>query len=934
MDRDQGVRVLEIVGASEHNLKNVSVVIPKESLVVFSGVSGSGKSSLAFDTVYVEGQRKYIESLSSYARQFLGQLERPKYEKMVGLAPTVAIEQKAQSANPRSTVGTVTEILDYMRVLYARAGEQRCHQCDRPVGKQDPQQIVERLLGLGEGANVILMAPVARERKGEYRVLFEEYMKQGFTRFRIDGEIQRLEEAQVLDKKRKHNVDVVVDRIKVKDGIRERLTDSVETALKVGKGHLVVDTGSGVEGELRFSELLHCDHCDLSLPELSPQLFSFNSPLGACPSCHGLGISVELDAEKVFTNLTASLQENFKKLTVIWKGRRRGWERRFWSGLANHVGLTPGTKVFQASEEALRGALYGAGTFPGLWGFVSDDMATTQSELVRSFYGRYLRESSCRACGGERLRPEARSVRYQGRGICELTGMSAEAVLEFFRAAKPHGHVEAIAAEPTREIVNRLAFLVDVGLEYLTLDRTAHTLSGGEAQRIRLARQLGSELSGVIYILDEPSVGLHPRDSVRLVRTLERLRDLGNTVIVVEHDPETMSHADHIVDFGPGAGRQGGEVVYSGDLPGLLRCERSLTGGYLSGRLEIERPAQRRGANGELRLEGVTFRNISGMDVGIPLGCFTVVTGVSGAGKSTLVEEVLKPLLEFKLNGAKEQVEAEVGAVRGLERLDSVITVDQKPIGRTPRSNPATYTKLFDAIRSLFAATKDAKAYGYGPGRFSFNVKGGRCERCEGDGSLKIEMHFLPDVYIPCPQCLGQRFNDATLRVQYKGKSIADVLAMSVEEALEFFGAVPAARRILSTLNEVGLGYMALGQPSPTLSGGEAQRIKLARELARTGRGSTLYILDEPTTGLHFDDIRKLLSVVHRLVDSGCTVVMVEHNLDIIRSADWVIDLGPEGGGKGGKIVVEGTPEKVAECAESHTGLFLRQGGWNQPRSQ
>lgn len=924
MRSEAGTGYLEIFGASEHNLKGVHVRIPKNSLVVFSGVSGSGKSSLAFDTIYVEGQRKYIESLSSYARQFLGQLEQPKYDKITGLAPTVAIEQKTQSSNPRSTVGTVTEILDYMRVLFARAGEQRCHGCGRPVGRLDPQQIVEQLLALPEETAVVLMAPLAQERKGEYKNLFEEYMKQGFTRFRIDGKVERLDEAITLDKKKKHDVDIVVDRIKVKEGVRSRITDSVETALRVGKGHMMALVG---EDEMKFSELLHCDHCNLSLPELSPQLFSFNSPLGACPECHGLGLSVELDEEKIWTNISGSIHENLKKVTVIWKARRRGWERRFWSGVSSHLGASPTTKLHELGEWAQRELLYGssgAGKFPGLWGFVSEDMATTQSELVRNFYGRFLKESVCRSCGGTRLRAEARAVLFEGENLAQLSAMTAEQLSGFFRGMKLEGHRGVIAAEPVKEVLTRLQFLMDVGLEYLTLDRTAHTLSGGEAQRIRLARQLGSELSGVIYILDEPSVGLHPRDSMRLVQTLERLRELGNTIVVVEHDPETLRHADYIVDFGPGAGRAGGEVVFAGSLEELKQCEQSLTGGYLSGRLAIEIPPVRKTSDRLLELRGVSFRNLKQVDVRFPIGCFTVVTGVSGAGKSTLVEEVMRPLLESRVNRTPEVLEADVEAVRGLEYLQSIITVDQRPIGRTPRSNPATYTKLFDAIRNLFASTADAKAYGYEASRFSFNVKGGRCERCEGDGSLKIEMHFLPDVYVPCPQCKGQRFNDATLRVMYKGKNIADILAMSVEEALEFFSAVPTAKRILQTLVDVGLGYMALGQPSTTLSGGEAQRIKLSKELARVGRGSTLYILDEPTTGLHFHDIKKLLSVIHRLTDSGCTVVMVEHNVDIIRNADWVIDLGPEGGAKGGQVVVAGTPEEVAACQASFTGKFLR----------
>jgi excinuclease ABC subunit A len=913
----------EITGAGEHNLKDVALRIPKNRLVVFTGVSGSGKSSLAFDTIYVEGQRKYIESLSSYARQFLGQLERPRYDRMSGLSPTVAIEQKTASSNPRSTVGTVTEILDYLRVLYARAGDQRCHSCHQPVGKQDAQQVVKALAALPAESSVTLLAPLVRQRKGEFKQTFEEMMGLGFVRFRVDGEVVRLEHAPVLDKKRKHDIDIVVDRVRIDPERLSRLTDSVELTLKAGGGRLIADLG---DRELTFSEHLYCDRCGLSLPELSPQLFSFNNPLGACPCCAGLGNSVDLDAERLFTPPGQSIFKALRRVTYVWIGRRRGWEYQFFHGLRDRLGLSPGTQVADLDAAMRNRIVHGdaeEGGFPGLWSYVEKDLATTSSEAVRSHYLRFFSERPCRVCGGTRLRPEAGSVLLSGRSIIELTSGSVEGLSRFFSSLELGGHKDIIAAEPRREILARLKFLEDVGLEYLTLDRPAHTLSGGEAQRIRLARQLGSELAGVIYILDEPSVGLHQRDGLRLVHTLERLRDLGNSVIVVEHDRETMAHADWVVDFGPGAGREGGRVVYSGEAAGLLSHPESITGAYLSGRERIEVPQVRMEPKGHLSLRGLRLHNLAGLDVDIPLGVFTVVTGVSGAGKSSLVTETLRPLLENRLNGSRERFDGTLDRVEGIEAIDRVITIDQRPIGRTPRSNPSTYTKVFDVIRRLFAATRDAKTFGYDPGRFSFNVKGGRCEKCSGDGSLKIEMHFLPDVFIRCPECQGRRFNDATLRVKYKGKDISEVLAMTVAEALEFFSQVPSARRILSTMAAVGLDYVALGQPSTTLSGGEAQRIKLSRELAKSESGHTFYILDEPTTGLHFHDIRKLLGVLYRLRDAGHSVLMVEHNLDVIRCADWVIDLGPEGGSRGGRIVVAGTPEQVAACPDSHTGRFL-----------
>jgi excinuclease ABC subunit A len=918
---------LEITGAGEHNLKSVSLSLPKGKLIVFTGVSGSGKSSLAFDTIYVEGQRKYIESLSSYARQFLGQLERPRYEKMKGLAPTVAIEQKSASANPRSTVGTVTEILDYLRVMYARVGDQRCPGCGSAVGRQDPQQVVDSLASLPEGSDVILLAPQVRQRKGEFRQLFEEMMKQGFVRFRVDGKIVRPEQIPALDKKRKHDIDIVVDRFRVEAGRKGRLAESVELALKAGKGRCLALVG---EQEHAFSEHLFCDRCSISLPELSPQLFSFNNPLGACPGCHGLGVAVTPDPAQIFTDRAQNLFRALRRVTFVWVGRRRGWEWEFWDRLQACTGLSPEAPVGSLTEEQRRTILFGdgrseeeAGHFGGLWGYVQRDLATTGSDVVRRHYSRFLAEKPCLGCRGARLRPEALSVLLAGASIHELTAQTVSEVRNGLEHLAFGDHRDMVAAEPKKEALARLRFLEDVGLEYLTLDRAAHSLSGGEAQRIRLARQLGSELSGVIYILDEPSVGLHQRDSLRLIRTLERLRDLGNTVLVVEHDRETIEHAEHVVDFGPGAGRLGGEVVYAGDLAGLKACAASQTGAYLSGREEIPLPAARRVPQRWIEIDGIRHHNLRGLDVRIPLGVFCVVTGVSGAGKSSLVSETLHPLLEGAVNRTNVPFHGQVESVRGLDQVDRAIIIDQGPIGRTPRSNPATYTKVFDVIRRMYAATKEARVFGYGASRFSFNVKGGRCEKCGGDGLLKIEMHFLPDVYITCPQCQGKRFNEATLRVAYKGKDISQLLDTTVDEALEIFAAVPAAARILRTMADVGLGYIRLGQPSPTLSGGEAQRIKLSRELARREHGHTFYILDEPTTGLHFHDFRKLLAVAARLVDSGHTVLMVEHNLDVVKGADWVIDMGPEGGTGGGRVVVAGPPEQVAACPESYTGRYL-----------
>jgi excinuclease ABC subunit A len=826
-------------GAREHNLHVDKLEIPKRQLVVFSGVSGSGKSSLAFDTLYAEGQRRYVESLSSYARQFLGQMEKPKYDSLSGLSPTIAIEQKSASHNPRSTVGTITEIYDYLRVLYARAGEQRCHQCGGAVTARSAEEIVAELSSLPKGSKLTLLAPKAENRKGEFRDVLDEARKAGFARARIDGMVVRLEDVQALDKLKKHTIELVVDRISWsgEKADRIRLTDSVETALKAGTGRLHVLVEG--EKELRvYSEARGCPKCGIGIPELTPQLLSFNSPLGMCPVCHGLG---QMDL---------------------------GWEHERGEG----------------------------------WQLVGE---------------------TCRACNGLRLRPEARAVYLGPKNISDVTAMTTAEAATFFKTLKLDGARAQIAAEINKEILARLGFLLDVGLDYLALSRAAETLSGGEAQRIRLASQLGSELSGVMYVLDEPSIGLHQRDNLRLVRTLQRLRDLGNTVIVVEHDQETIEAADHVIDFGPGAGRHGGRVVAQGTPDELAADKHSPTGAYLSGRARIDVPTQRRRPRGFIEVRGAREHNLRDVDARFPLGVFCAVTGVSGAGKSSLVSGILLPALRRAFyKDAKDKVGAHKSIV-GIEQIDKVIDIDQNPIGRTPRSNPATYTKCFDHIRELFAGTPEARAFGYKPGRFSFNVKGGRCEACEGDGVREVEMHFLPNVHVTCEVCGGKRYNEATLRVKWRDKNIREVLETTVEEGLSFFANQRDIHRIMQTLVDVGLGYLQLGQPATTLSGGEAQRIKLSRELARRQTGQTLYILDEPTTGLHFADVARLLEVLERLVDAGNSVLVIEHNLDVIKRADYVLDLGPEGGSRGGKLVAEGTPEEVAAVSGSYTGQFL-----------
>ena len=926
-------------GAREHNLRIDELSIPKRQLVVFTGVSGSGKSSLAFDTLYAEGQRRYVESLSAYARQFLGQMEKPHYDQIRGLSPTIAIEQKSASSNPRSTVGTVTEIYDYLRVLYARAGEQRCHLCGGAVAARSAAEIVDELYELPPKTKVTLLAPKAENRKGEFRDVFEEARKAGFVRVRINGLVQRLEDVTALDKKKKHTVQIVVDRLTIDPESRPRLTDSVETAVKAGGGAMIALV-EGEERERAYSEARACPSCGIGLPELSPQSFSFNSPLGMCIDCNGLGSSLEVDPELVVPNPELTIADG---AIEPWGDRsgKTGWTGQIISALKKELGipldrpwksLTPrqreivlygtGDKRVTVSWEGKHGGGSWAIRFPGVVNSIKRRMEETTSESMRQWYARYFREARCRACKGQRLRPESRAVFVAGKSLVDVTAMTVSGAAEHFATMALTGARAHIAAEILKEVRTRLGFLLNVGLDYLTLERTAATLSGGEAQRIRLASQLGSELSGVMYVLDEPSIGLHQRDNLRLIATLRRLRDLGNSVLVVEHDHETIEAADYVVDFGPGAGREGGHVVSAGTPPQVAADPRSLTGKFLSGVERIEVPAQRRVPTGWIELRGARDHNLKNVDVKFPLGVLVAVTGVSGAGKSSLINGTLHPALRRKLVGGFDPV-GEHSALTGIDAVDKVIDIDQKPIGRTPRSNPATYTKAFDCIRDIFALTPEAKTFGYGPGRFSFNVKGGRCEACEGDGVRKVEMHFLADVYVTCEVCKGKRYNDATLRVKWKDRTIAEVLETPVSEAIELFRHHRTLSHILETLLEVGLGYIALGQPATTLSGGEAQRIKLSRELAKRDTGRTFYLLDEPTTGLHFEDVRRLLAVLSRLVDAGNTVLVIEHNLDVIKCADYIVDLGPEGGARGGEVIAAGTPEEVAAVERSYTGQFL-----------
>jgi excinuclease ABC subunit A len=927
-------------GAREHNLQIDELRIPKRALVVFTGVSGSGKSSLAFDTLYAEGQRRYVESLSAYARQFLGQMDKPHYDQIRGLSPTIAIEQKSASSNPRSTVGTVTEIYDYLRVLYARAGEQRCHLCGGEVSARSAAEIVDELLTLPTGAKVMLLARKADNRKGEFRDVLEDIRKAGFPRVRIDGVVHRLEDVSALDKKKKHTLDVVVDRVTIGSGERARLTDSVETALRVGLGSLIAVV-DGEATERTYSEARACPKCGVGLPELAPTLFSFNSPVGMCVDCNGLGSALEVDPDLVVPNPNLSIADGAIEPWGQRTDKETGWTASIAAALKKEYGIPldkPWKSLTPRQREVM---LYGTGDrrmtvrwdgkhgtgswalkFQGVIGNLKRRMAETQSESVRQVLGKYFTERTCPACEGQRLRPEARAVFVGGKNIVEVTAQTVAAAQEFFATMELHGARAVIASEVLKEVRTRLGFLLNVGLDYLTLSRAAASLSGGEAQRIRLASQLGSELSGVMYVLDEPSIGLHQRDNLRLISTLRRLRDLGNSVLVVEHDAETIEAADHVIDFGPGAGRLGGKVCAAGTPAEVKDDPRSPTGRYLSGRERIEVPPTRRTPKGFITLRGAREHNLKNVDVAFPLGVLVAVTGVSGAGKSSLINGTLHPALRRKLFSSHDRVGLHAG-IDGAEAIDKVIDIDQRPIGRTPRSNPATYAKAFDLIREIFAGTPEARAFGYGPGRFSFNVKGGRCEACEGDGVRKVEMHFLADVYVTCEVCKGQRYNEATLRVLWKDKNIAQVLNTPVSEARALFGHHRSLGHILETLEDVGLGYIALGQSATTLSGGEAQRIKLSRELAKRDTGRTFYLLDEPTTGLHFEDVRRLLAVLGRLVDAGNTVLVIEHNLDVVKTADWVIDVGPEGGARGGEVVAAGTPEQVAKEPRSFTGQFL-----------
>ena len=930
---------ISISGAREHNLKDIDVELPRDALIVITGLSGSGKSSLAFDTIYAEGQRRYVESLSSYARQFLGLMEKPDVDSIEGLSPAISIDQKTTSRNPRSTVGTVTEVHDYLRLLWARIGVPHCPECGAEITGQTQEQIVDRLMTLEEGKKFMVLAPVVRGRKGEYGKLLDQLRLEGYSRAMVDGELLRLDEEIVLDKKFKHDISVVVDRLVMKQDLRRRLSESVEAAARLAAGLVEVDLVGEEGANLVFSEQFACLSCGTSIPELEPRIFSFNSPHGACERCHGLGFQRVIDPELVVPDPTLSLEEGALQ---PWNRGVTAYWRRLIAAVADEYGVDitkPWSKLKKAEREIF---LNGTGEerhqvtytnrfgrrrsykvrFEGIVNQLQRRYEETDSEKNRERIESYMAEQPCPDCGGARLRPESLAVKVGGLSIAEYSALSASAAGEWIRALELTETERAIARLIVREISERLAFLENVGIGYLSLSRSARTLSGGEAQRIRLATQIGSSLVGVMYVLDEPSIGLHQRDNEKLIATLDRLRDLGNTVIVVEHDEGTMLAADHLVDLGPGAGEHGGHVIAEGTPDEVSRTASSLTGQYLSGKRRIEVPEERREPRGALLVRNAREHNLKGIDVAIPLGVFCCVTGVSGSGKSTLVNETLHHSVANRLHQAKLRPGAHDG-VDGLSQIDKIISIDQSPIGRTPRSNPATYTGVFDHIRQLFAQTQEARARGYKPGRFSFNVKGGRCEVCRGDGQIKIEMHFLPDVYVPCEQCHGKRYNRETLEVRFKGKSISDVLEMSVEDAVEFFENVPKIARRLRTLHDVGLDYIRLGQPATTLSGGEAQRVKLATELSKVATGDTLYILDEPTTGLHFADVQRLLDVLGRLVDAGNTVVVIEHNLDVIKTADRLIDLGPEGGEQGGEVVATGTPEEVAAAESSYTGAFL-----------
>lgn len=938
---------LIVRGAREHNLKNVSLDLPRDSLIVFTGLSGSGKSSLAFDTIFAEGQRRYVESLSSYARQFLGQMDKPDVDFIEGLSPAVSIDQKSTSRNPRSTVGTITEVYDYLRLLFARIGKPHCPECGRPISRQSPQAIVDKVLGLPEGSRFQVLSPLVRERKGEFVDLFADLQTKGYSRARVDGATIQLSEPPTLKKQEKHTIEVVIDRLTVKDSAKRRLTDSVETALGLSGGMVVLDfvdlPEDDPERERMYSEHLYCPYDDLSFEELEPRSFSFNSPFGACPDCTGIGTRMEVDPELIVPDEEKSLDEG---AIHPWShGHTKEYFGRQINALAEALGFRtdiPWAGLPQRAKKALlfghkiqtevryrnrygRERAYTTPSFEGAVQFVKRRHSEAESDSSRERFEGYMREVPCPTCEGTRLKPIVLAVTVMEKSIAQVAAMSISECAEFLGRMKLNARDKKIAERVLKEVNERLKFLVDVGLDYLSLNRAAGTLSGGEAQRIRLATQIGSGLVGVLYVLDEPSIGLHQRDNHRLIETLVRLRDMGNTLIVVEHDEDTIKVADWVVDIGPGAGEHGGKVVHSGSLKELLANDKSITGQYLTGKKSIAMPEIRRPVDPSrlLTVHGARENNLHDIDVSFPLGVLTAVTGVSGSGKSTLVNDILYTHLARELNGAKS-VPGRHTRVDGDDLVDKVVHVDQSPIGRTPRSNPATYTGVFDHVRRLFAETMEAKVRGYLPGRFSFNVKGGRCENCSGDGTIKIEMNFLPDVYVPCEVCHGARYNRETLEVHYKGKSIAEVLDMPIEEGLEFFEAVPTIARHLRTLNEVGLGYVRLGQSAPTLSGGEAQRVKLASELQKRSTGRTVYVLDEPTTGLHFEDISKLIKVLSGLVDKGNSVIVIEHNLDVIKTADWVIDMGPEGGNGGGLVIAEGTPEFVAGVPASHTGKFLQ----------
>ena len=943
IDKKQYIRIR---GANEHNLKNVSLDIPRNKFVVFTGLSGSGKSSLAFDTIYAEGQRRYMESLSSYARQFLGQMEKPDVESIEGLPPAISIDQKSTNRNPRSTVGTVTEIYDYFRLLYARIGTPHCPKCGKVIAKQSVDQMVDQVMALPERSRIQLLAPVVRGRKGEHAKLLEQAKRSGYVRVRIDGSMYELSEEIKLDKNIKHNIEIVVDRLIVKPGIEQRLTDSMENVLHLANGLALVEVNGGEAAGgsmLSFSQSFSCPDCGISIEEIEPRSFSFNNPFGACPDCYGLGYKMEFDIDLMIPDRSLSIQDGAIVVTGWQSCTDKGsFTRAILDALAKEYQFDLATPFQELPQDVQDMLIHGTNgrevkvyykgqrgegiydvAFEGLIKNVERRYRETGSDTMKQEYESFMRITPCKACGGQRLKKSALAVTVADKNIAEITAMSIGELQQFMEQLVLTQQQELIGHQILKEIRARLRFLVNVGLEYLSLARATGTLSGGEAQRIRLATQIGSGLVGVAYILDEPSIGLHQRDNDKLLSTLNSLRDLGNTLIVVEHDEDTMRAADFIVDVGPGAGEHGGHIVATGTVEDLMNCEESITGAYLSGRIRIPVPKVRRAPNGWIEVRGAQENNLKKINVKFPLGVLTCVTGVSGSGKSSLVNEILYKRLARDLNRARV-IPGRHTEIRGLEQLDKVINIDQSPIGRTPRSNPATYTGVFDQIRDLFAATADAKARGYKKGRFSFNVKGGRCEACSGDGILKIEMHFLPDVYVPCEVCKGKRYNRETLEVKYKGKSIYDVLNMTVEEAMEFFKHIPSIYRKIETLNDVGLSYIRLGQPSTELSGGEAQRVKLATELSRRSTGKTVYILDEPTTGLHFADVHKLIEILHRLAESGNTVIVIEHNLDVIKTADYIIDIGPEGGDRGGTVIAQGTPEEVAESPISYTGKYVK----------